>query len=304
MEADKNMIPAGFTETTWLAEMQRMSREVGLTAPKTLDDARKPTSTTSEIPTDTVVRTRFATPGTACGRGTVRRISEAQLRYMRFLLNTRNYRKLIGAKWWPSTAVDHATTLAAVEFISLKGASTMIEGLLGCPERASVAAETVAEPMATPKQLTYLASLLAERVHGFGTPDITSLTMLEAKAMISDLIERPRVPVAAPTRTEALAVAGIYELDGAYYRMKKARNGNHFYAELLTDTESGAWEYARGMAHKVPAQGRKLSLEECEAFSALLGSCCMCSRELTATVNGVGPGARFLGPVCRSKMGF
>ena len=118
------------------------------------------------------------------------------------------------------------------------------------------------------------------------------------RKVIDQLVNAPHKATPAPTKDEVKSIAGLYELEGNIYRMKKARSGNHFYAELLTDAESGAFEYASGMARKVPAQGRKLSLEEAEALSGLMGCCCMCSRTLTATVDGVGPAARYIGPIC------
>lgn len=308
MNSNQGVTMNSQTDAERLAEIQDMCRDMGLRIPATLEEARRTHDTVSEIPEDSFSeRTRFATPGQRCGRGTVRAVSDAQKKYMRFLLNTRNYRKLIGMKWWPATAVDHATTLATVETISLKGATTMISELLGCPKRAHVIeAESTgaAEPMATEKQMAWLSGLLVERIHGEGDVDVATLAKTEATAMIGRIKDAPRKPVAAPTKDDIKTIAGLYELNGNIYRMKKARSGNHFYAERCTDKETGAFEYAEGMARKVPAQGRKLTLEECEALSALMGSCCMCSRTLTATVNGVGPAARFIGPRCAATMGL
>lgn len=247
--------------------------------------------------TDTSVRTRYATPGQKCGRGRVRVLSDKQINFIKFLMvnrDTTNLVRLPGSE--------------DLEFMSLKGASDLIDRLLKCPVKAGQ--PTVR--MATEKQISYALSL-TERKMGIDKRNAVeatakAITAADISKIIDKLKAMPDLPV-APTNTpttkeEIKELAGIYELEGSIYRMKKARNGQHFYAELLIDEESGAWEYARGMARKVPEQGRKLSLEECEALSALTGSCCMCSRELTATVDGVGPAARYVGPICARKMGF
>lgn len=285
---------------TELAEIQRMCQDLGLRVPATIEEARRKHNTVTEIPEESLSeRTRFATPGQKCGSGRVRKISDRQLSYLRHLLNTRRYHKLIGQKWFPKGVNSHAETLAAVEYISLAGARTMISELLTCPMQPGVSDE----PMATDAQKSYARSL-ADRKGIIPAVDFDSLT----RKQMSEIIEKYNAiadkPVATPTVADAKAIAGLYELDGSIYRMKKARQGVHFYAELLTDADSGAFEYAQGMARKVPAEGRKLSLEECEALSGIMGVCCMCSRELTATVDGVGPAARFIGPVCAGKMGF
>lgn len=297
MSAETNTNPNGMTDAELLVDIQNMCRDMGIRVPATLEEASRKYNTVAEIPADSFSeRTRFATPGQVCGRGRVRQISDRQLNYLRMLLNTRYYRQIMGEKWFTSIgATSHMDLLSKVEFISLKGASTMIDALKGCPMQAS--AETVGEDMASPKQLSYLTSLLSEREHNL-TVDIETLTKAEARKLIDALTSLPRKQVAAPTKDEVKQIAGLYELEGNIYRMKKARNGNHFYAELLTDAETGAFEYASGMARKVPAQGRKLSLEEAEALSGLMGCCCMCSRTLTATVEGVGPAARYIGPIC------
>lgn len=242
-------------------------------------------------------RTRFAKPGQACGTGVVRKISPKQAAYLAFLLKSRDFTSLMGKAWFTTD----------VENISLAGARTFIDALLSCPERP---AAEVPVDVATPKQVSFIVSLLSGRDTD-GTPyagrteaDAKRLTKAQAKSVIENLLKLP-VRMAKPiTKSEAREIAGLYELDGEIYRMRKARGKSHFYAELLTDIESSAFEYASGMAHKVPATGRKLSLEECEALSLKLGGCCMCGRELTATVNGVGPGARFVGPICKRSMGL
>lgn len=298
--------PGNMTDEEYLKELQAQCIADGRKPLPTLEAYRgQKFNTLTPIPTDTAVRTRFAEPGQVCGRGRVRIVSPAQIKFIRSLLTTRYYKPIMGEKWFTSMAArlnitSHATFLVQVEFISLKGASTLIDALLACPFQKAHDPAIVGEPMASDAQKGFLTTLLADKEHSL-TVDVETLTKKTASKLIGELKELPRKATPTPTKDELKSVMGLYELAGEYYRMKKARSGNHFYAEKLTDLETGAWEYAKGFARKVPAEGRKLSLEEGEKFSALLGSCCMCSRELTATVNGVGPAARFIGPICEAK---
>jgi hypothetical protein len=295
--------PAEMTDTEYLAEIQNMCRDMGIKVPATLEEAGRKYNTMAELPTDTAVRTRFKKPGESCGRGTVRKISERQLNYLRNLINTRYYRQIMGEKWFTSLgATSHMDLMVKVESISLKGASTMIDALKGCPLQPAIAEEQSreSEPMVSDRQVSYLNMLLNERENDF-QGEAGNLTKAEATDLIGKLKDAPRKAQPKPTQEEIKSVAGLYELDGEIYRMKKARSGNHFYAELLINAETSAFEYAAGMARKVPALGRKLTLAEAEELSGVLGYCCCCGRTLTATVNGIGPGARYIGPICESK---
>ena len=255
-------------------------------------------------------RTRFAKPGQRAGRGVVRKISDKQAKYLGFLLKTRDFTSLLTKPWFTTDVAN----------ISLAGARTLIDALLGCPERVLTAVERADMDRATDRQVAFALSLTGRKM-GFNTDRnprseaeteamLKTLSKQDVSAGINKLKDMPDYvgtavePVAGSIKETVVKIAGIYELDGEIYRMKKAKSGNHFYAMRL-DRESGdAWNYAGGMARRVPSEGRKLSLEECEALSLRLGGCCMCGRTLTATVDGVGPAARFIGPICASNMGL
>jgi len=255
-------------------------------------------------------RTRFAKPGQRAGRGIVRKISDKQARYLGFLIKTREFTSLLVK---PGFTTD-------IENISLAGARTLIDALLGCPERVLSEVERIEMDRATPAQVGYALSLTGRKM-GFNT-DRNPRSEAETEAMLKGLskrdvsagIEKLKTmpdyvgtsvePVAGSLKEAVTKIAGIYELDGEIYRMKKAKQGTHFYAMRLDREAGDAWNYAGGMAKRVPSEGRKLTLEECEALSIKLGGCCMCGRTLTATVDGVGPAARFIGPICAGNMGF
>lgn len=269
----------------YLDEMNAELIAMGLKPVSSLEQARKPINTTAEIPEDGV-RTRYAKPGQQCGRGVVRLVSAKQVAFIKSLMaqrDTRNLVRLPGSE--------------DIEKMSLAGARDLIERLLGCPEIPALVAQA---QMASEAQMTFINSLLEQREYTL-TIELDGLTKKAATALIAELKEAPYKAKTTTVAEDIKTLAGLYELEGEIYRMKKARTGQHFYAELLTDAESGAWEYARGMAKKVPAEGRKLTLAEGEALSLKLGGCCCCGRTLTATVDGVGPAARFIGPVCAAK---
>lgn len=174
----------------------------------------------------------------------------------------------------------------------------MIDCLLSCPERTDVV-ELASEP-----QRKYVTSLLAQRVHSYGDVDVTALSARDASAMITTLKAAPCKPrEITPAPSIGKAEIGIYRLGDEIFRTQRARAG-HYYMMRLTDIESGAWTYAPGALRRVMADGIKLTLAECEELSSKIGACCACGRTLTATVDGVGPAARFIGPVCARKMGF
>lgn len=240
---------------------------------------------------DTAVRTRYAKPGQRCGRGVVRLVSERQVRFIKSLLASRDTSKLIRL---PGSE--------DIERMSLAGARDLIERLLACPERLVSKVPSVA--LATEKQVEWLAKLSGKNVPA----EIEAIrlkgaeaTKAEASKALDALFKAPSIKVEVAKPGE---LTGIWFLEGSYYRMQKARTGSHFYAKVLDRDAGDAWLYASGMARRVPAEGRKLSLEECEALSLQLGACCLCGKTLTATVDGVGPGARFIGPVCKGRMGF
>jgi hypothetical protein len=98
-------------------------------------------------------RTRFAKPGQRAGRGVVRKISEKQSRYLAFLLKSRDFTELLAKRWFTTD----------VENISLAGARTMIDALLGCPERpAHVIEAEQAARMITERQVSYIVSLMRQ----------------------------------------------------------------------------------------------------------------------------------------------
>lgn len=250
-------------------------------------------------------RTRFAKPGQRAGRGYVRKISDKQKWFIGKLLKERDFTSLLAKKWFTTDVAN----------ISLAGAKTIITELLECPVRPAIEIEALERMapamMITERQVSYIVSLMRQSeitgtvFDGKTEDDVKRLTKEGARKAIDMLKTLPkRKALTATTKDEVKEIAGIYELDGEIYRMKRARGKTHFYAMILDREAGDAWHYAEGMARRVPTEGRKLSLEECEALSVRTGGCCMCGAQLTATVNGVGPAARYIGPKCEANMGF
>ncbi len=242
---------------------------------------------------DTSERTRYKKPGTGSGRGVVRKVSDAQVRFMRRLMAERNTQ---GMRFLPGSE--------DIENMSLAGARDLIERLLACPMKP----DAPVERMSTPKQAEWLkkmsgkdvpADIEAIRLKGEGA------TFAEASKALDILFKAKNVVVVTQTqatRKDDTLTIGLYRHnDGRIVRVQKAKQGTHLYG-LVLDRENGdAWIYTRGCTTGL-IQANRMTLEEAEALSLALGCCCMCGMVLTATVNGVGPGMRWLGPICATKI--
>lgn len=229
------------------------------------------------------VRTRYATPGQRSGRGTVRKLSDRQVAFIRHLMRERDTRGLVRL---PGSE--------DFENMSLRGARDLIERLLACPVRAD--AVPADAPMATPAQVSYLTTLMSQRVvpdgMAFGEP--ATMTRKAASDAIEALKAAPYRPRETATPTEL--DAAIYLLDGRVYKVQRAVHGSgNMYAKVL-NPESGKFEYASGAIRNLKPDMR-MSLDQAKEYGALYGVCARCGRTLTdeASIE------RAIGPVCAGK---
>lgn len=222
------------------------------------------------------VRTRYAKPGTACGNGVVRLVTPAQVRYIKRLLaerDTRNLVRLPGSE--------------DIENMSLRGARDLIDRLLGCPELP----KTSPRP-ATENQISYIKSLIARK----GAPDVVDkIYTFDGASQAIEILKQM-----SDKKAEGLKV-GIYRHDdGRIVQVKPNRAKTAMYGKLY-HAEYKAWEYVPGLLRGLTSAHR-MTIEECQALSVEMGSCCLCGRELTATVDGVPPSQRYIGPICAGKL--
>lgn len=161
---------------------------------------------------------------------------------------------------------------------------------------------------ATPRQISFLRTLHAERDMPFD-PDAYALTSkTEASAEITRVKALPRTPVVQPE-------PGFYITDdGTALNVVKTRDGERVYAKRFVTTidaagrPRGHWEYAPGMGTTV-AGIEPMTVEQAGAIGLASGTCLVCGKALTdpASVNGRGePGQRGyrpagIGPTCAKR---
>lgn len=225
------------------------------------------------------VRTRYAKPGQRTGNGVVRLVSPAQVKYIKRLMTERDTRNLVRL---PGSE--------DIENMSLAGARDLIDRLLGCPELPQ---KPVRE--ATLAQISYIKSLIARK----GAPDVAHAIYSfegasKAIGILKQMSDKPQA------KAESLKV-GIYRhTDGRIVQVKPNRQGTRMYGKLY-NAEYKSWEYMPGLLNGLTSANR-MSIEECQALSVEMGSCCLCGRDLTATVDGVPPSQRYIGPICAGKL--
>lgn len=227
------------------------------------------------------VRTRYAKPGQAAGTGFVRHVSEKQVRFIKSLMASRDTSKLVRLPG--SEDIEH---------MSLRGARDLIDRLLGCPEKPKYVRP------ATPNQLSFIKSLCERK----GMPDLSEdiVSFDKASETITNLKALQDKPKVTVTEAKPLTV-GIYRHDdGRIVQVKPNQARTRMYGKLY-DTESHCWTYEPGLLRGL-TEVHRMTLEECKDLSVELGACCMCGRELTATVDGVPPRDRYIGPICAGKI--
>lgn len=224
-------------------------------------------------------RTRYATPGQSCGTGTVRKVSAAQVAYIKRLLaerDTTNLVRLPGSE--------------DIEHMSLTGARDLIERLLDCPMAATL--EIIP---ATEKQIKFRLSLIERK----GIVDITEDQVRAAgtvavSKMIDLMLQMPDKAIPAQRTTEPL-VPGMYTKNGEVYKVQVSRESGRLYAKRLVGT---SWEYAAGATRELTTEDR-MTLEQAKEYGKLTHVCCNCARELT-NPDSIEQG---IGPICAGKFG-
>lgn len=238
--------------------------------------------------TATAERTRYATPGQACGRGVVRKASHAQVEFIKNLLRTRDTRNL--------TRLPGGED---VDNISLKGATDLIERLLSCPEIPAMAA---AANLATPAQVKFAASLAAER--GVPADTFATLTRKEISKTIDMLKGMPRI--AAPTTpAEAPEVPeGRYaiEVDGVvkFYKVDRPTEGKwagYVFVKVQASDDTFPIRNREAKA-AILATIAKDPKEAMLRYGREIGACGHCGRTLTDEASR----ARGIGPICAGKV--
>ena len=104
----------------------------------------------------------------------------------------------------------------------------------------------------------------------------------------------------AVAQDKPMLAQGMYEMDGAIYKVQKAIYESGFmYAKKLTEVEEGKWKFvfAQGTIAKLTPQHR-LTAEAAKEFGKVTGVCSVCGRTLTDETSI----AEGIGPICKKRI--
>jgi hypothetical protein len=236
--------------------------------------------------------------GQRVGNGRVRKISAKQEGFILSLISARDTTDL-------HLVTGQTLDPNEIPYMGVKGASALIEKLLGCPFKGTnVPVHTVAVTNgipATEKQISFISSLADRK--GFNlTESLSGLTKQSASRMIETLMsmaDKPR-SIAPVKSTEVATVKatevteGMYTVGPRIFKVQAAKQTGNLYAKELID---GKFEYVAGAISIVRREGIRMSIEEAKAYGKRTGQCCVCSRELTVKAS-IDMG---IGPICASK---
>lgn len=266
-----------------MAELDAIARNIGITFDHASEQANG----------DFSQRTRYAKPGQRCGRGRVRKISEAQLSFLLRLFKTKDVSKLVRL---PGSE--------DIYNMSLAGARDLIDRLLACPDLPK---EKVAPRPATEPMVKFVQSLLhsKEITEEYATTvrDALSagLTFADAKSFIETMKALPAKTVKAEVSDFWSKVASIpaggyaFEIDGTvkFYVVRESRSGRKYLnAKASNDTFPMKWSTA--MVEKLTDEETRKAAGA--LYGVELGICCKCQRELTSEYRHLG-----VGPICINK---
>lgn len=177
-------------------------------------------------------------------------------------------------------------------------------------DAAAGRAAAVVANAATPKQVAFIAKLLADkdvtgtRYAPFVGRELPQLSKSQAGAAIDELLKRPRaavapVPAEAPAAVSEPVTDGMYLVGQDVYKVQMSQSGR-LYAKVLVQHGAGikaTFEYAAG-AMRIIRPEHRMDLAAAKAYGALYGSCAVCGRTLTNEVS-IEAG---IGPICSSRL--
>lgn len=248
-------------------------------------------------------RTRYATPGATCGRGRVRLLSAKQVAFIKRLMaerDTRNLVRLPGSE--------------DIEFMSLRGASDLIERLLACPE---IPAKVAQGNLASEKQVAFALSLTTQKlaIHE-GTPEyatakanLEKLTKREISAKIDQLKALADAPVqhakaanSAPALPDVPEGRYAVEIDGTlkFYQVDRPTEGRWAgFVFLKVQASDETYPIKNASAKReILAEIAKDTMGALLRYGREIGRCGHCNRTLTDETSR----ARGIGPKCATYL--
>lgn len=190
--------------------------------------------------------------------------------------------------------------------VNKKAASRAITLLLALPENRPVAASAGAVrpsvKLATDKQVALIERLLTERegAEAVVTGEVRDLSAAGASRVIDALFALPKLVTATASFASKQFAAGMYVAgDGRIFRAYLGQQSGQILAKEVVGSKAEGYELVyRGMAARViPADARRMTLEEAKVWGRATGSCVKCGRRLDVP-ESVDAG---IGPVCAGK---
>ena len=248
----------------------------------------------------------------------VHNATPAQVSYLRGLFETRD---LYRADVSQHDFLDEAWTQLQAGVISKKNASRALDIVVPLPVRAD-APKAVYD--ATDKQKDLIRKLLAEKdltgtafdapawlggtewelllgSAGVGTPTtaIDFMTKRQASENIDELFKLPRLAKAGSGRA---VEAGMYVAGTRIFRAYLGQQSGKILCKEVTADGVGGYtmEYLGLAAKHIPADARRMTLEEAKEWGRATGSCVKCGRRLDVP-ESVDAG---IGPKCAQSSGW
>lgn len=188
------------------------------------------------------------------GKHLVRQLSDRQASFIEKLMSERKF----DATRIP-TDVDGS--------INVRQASRIIDYLLSC--------EYAVARLATPKQLSFLKSLIEKRVdtdNRADNIDYATLTFEDASALITYFKEQPE--------SVAKIDVGAYIFEGVKYSVRKNVDNDYLYAVHWLEDEKRFSERDYRIVKKM-TMDMKMSFEDAQLFGIQTGVCIYCHKVLT-----------------------
>jgi hypothetical protein len=245
----------------------------------------------------------FNGDGSGHSRKTEKPASEAQVRFIRNLLNDRVL---------PDNFDLHRPQLDALEAetLSKRSASDLIEWLTSLPVKAEK------KNTASEKQVTLIEKLIGQLNDDTrpamqklyeGIVEAGELTGKAASGMIDGLIQQVNSQPKSETPAEEELESGMYRKGDKIYKVYRAVHGSgRMCAKELVKLDEPVmkrgkehlygFEY-RGLAKRYVSAEDRMTLEEAKAFGAIYGVCCCCGATLT-NEDSIDAG---IGPICARK---
>lgn len=245
--------------------------------------------------------------------------TERQTRFIKGLLEQKDLTKLNDSSIRTTLDVDALRQQVSTNTVNKKAASDIIDRLLGLPNLPGEGAVPARQgkPLATDKQMGFLAKLIEERdyyslvpadrekvdyIKGGGRPTAAGASALIEVLLVTAKDERQFTPKQA-------VEAGVYTNDatGVTYRVYLGQQSGQMLAakvveldEVDADGKRKAEFVYEGKADRfITAAFRKLTIEEAARFGKSTGTCIVCARRLDVPESV----DRGIGPVCFAKMG-